>query len=381
MKYILGIASLIFLPELYIWNCFVRGGNALWSVLYWIPFLLLVVSFVMGFVLNCYPDAMIKSFAGLLLVTVLPKLIFTIISLVGKGIAIWWSPAATTGNIIGATMAFLFLCAVVYGFTKGWKQVVIKRVDITSSEIPALFNGYKLVQLSDFHIGTYISHPEVVENIVHKVNDLQPDAIVFTGDLVNVSPNEVVPFMGILSRLEAKDGIYSILGNHDYCEYRHYDTPDGQCKSLGALKRIEHDLNWQLLLNEHRIITRGTDSIALIGVENDGQPPFPVRADLPKALKGVPKGIYQVLLSHDPSHWRRNVLSETDIQLTLSGHTHAMQLKIGNFSPARFSYPEWGGLYVENGRQLHVSTGTGSNIPFRFGAWPEIDLIVLHAAD
>ena len=132
-----------------------------------------------------------------------------------------------------------------------------------------------------------------------------------------------------------------------------------------------------LLMNENRIIHNGCDSIALIGVENDGLPPFPERGDLMKAQKGLPDGIFKILMSHDPTHWHRKVLPDTDIDLTLSGHTHAMQLKIGNFSPSMFVYPEWGGLYTDGARLLYVSTGTGGNIAFRWGAWPEIDVITL----
>ena len=210
-----------------------------------------------------------------------------------------------------------------------------------------------------------------------EVNDLHPDLIVFTGDLVNSSADELDNFMEILPQLRAKDGVYSILGNHDYCEYHHYDTPDGARSNLREVIRRERGFGWDVLLNEHRFIHRGTDSIAIIGVENEGKPPFPSFADLPKAMKGVSDDVYKILLSHDPSHWRREVLPETDIQLTLSGHTHAMQLMIGNFSPAQWAYREWGGAYQEDKHMLYVSLGIGGTVPFRFGAWPEINVITL----
>ena len=140
---------------------------------------------------------------------------------------------------------------------------------------------------------------------------------------------------------------------------------------------MERSAGMDLLLNENRIIRHGCDSIALIGVENDGRPPFPERGDLTKAQTGLPSGIFKVLMSHDPTHWRRKVLPDTDIDLTLSGHTHAMQFRIGNFSPSMFLYHEWGGLYSEGERRLFVSTGTGGNIAYRWGAWPEIDVLVL----
>ena len=146
-------------------------------------------------------------------------------------------------------------------------------------------------------------------------------------------------------------------------------------------------MNWDLLLNEHRIIRQGRDSIALVGVENDGKPPFPERGDLKKALAGIPgygqgndsTHMFKVLLSHDPTHWRRKVLPQTDIQLTLSGHTHGMQFMLFGWSPSKFFYPEWKYMYHEGERGLYVSLGIGGAlIPFRFGAWPEINVITLH---
>lgn len=219
----------------------------------------------------------------------------------------------------------------------------------------------------------------MVAEIVDKVNAFHPDAIFFTGDLVNSSPKEVSMFIPILAGMKAKDGVFSILGNHDYCEYRSYTAPDSPERNLAELIRTECSMGWTVLLNEHHLLHRDNDSIALIGVENDGEPPFPSRADLRKATRGLDGNIYKILLSHDPSHWRRAVLPDTDIHLTLSGHTHALQLKIGGFSPALWKYPEWGGLYREGARLLHVSTGVGSNVAFRLGAWPEINVIRLHS--
>lgn len=202
-------------------------------------------------------------------------------------------------------------------------------------------------------------------------------AVVFTGDLVNLDPEEVTPFMQTLAKLKAQDGVFAILGNHDYCFYRPHSDPHMPARLLARLVEKEDSMGWTLLRNEHRIIRRGRDSIALIGVENDGTPPFPALADLPRATAAISDGLYKVLLSHDPTHWRRSVLPETDIDLTLSGHTHAMQLRLCGFSPSQFMYREWCGLYSEGARYLHVSTGTGSNVPFRLGAWPEVDVIEL----
>lgn len=376
MLYIVILILFVLVPDAYIWWQFIRGGQSWASILYWMPTVALFGALIIG-MSGHYADTLMKLFFFLVLCIVLPKLLFVVCSLVGKGLGLFVPMAFTIGNIAGLFVAVITLCGAIYGFTKGWKRMEVKELTIAFAELPDTFSGYTIVQLSDLHIGTYTSSPEVVEELVETVNSIAPDAVLFTGDLVNSSPEELDTFMEVLSRLKATDGVYSILGNHDYCEYRHYDTPDGAQKNLAELKRREQELGWHLLLNEHRVIRRDTDSIAILGVENDGTPPFPSLADLPKTTDGLPQCIFKVLMSHDPTHWRRSILPETDIQLTLSGHTHAMQLRFGNFSPSQWQYPEWGGIYTEGNRVLHVSTGSGSNVPFRFGAWPEIDVIRL----
>lgn len=173
-------------------------------------------------------------------------------------------------------------------------------------------------------------------------------------------------------------GVFSVIGNHDYSEYRRWEQPDGAARSLARLEQAQREWGWQLLLNEHRLVVRGGDTLAVVGVENTaGRHAFTSRGDLGAACRGIPDGMFKILLSHDPSHWRREVLPAGDIRLTLSGHTHAMQFRIGRFSPSAWIYDEWGGLYGEQGCRLHVSTGAGGTAPFRFGAWPCIDLITL----
>lgn len=366
------------LPDLYIWSNFVKGGSLLWSILYWLPTTVLVAMPLLA-LMGKWQNGLFQLFIYLFLLILVPKCLFVLCSLAGKGLAAFLPAASGLGNGIGIAAALVVMAAAGYGMSKGWKRLVVKETDIVSEEIPRSFDGYTIVQLSDFHIGTYGRSPETVREIVDRVNALHPDAIFFTGDLVNSSPDELPMFIPALQEMKAKDGVFSILGNHDYCEYRSYTAPDSPARSLARLIRTERDMGWTLLLNEHRLLRRGNDSIAVIGVENDGEPPFPSRADLRKATGGLDGTVYKILLSHDPSHWRRSVLPDTDIQLTLSGHTHAMQLKFGSFSPAKWHYPEWGGLYRDHSRLLHVSTGVGSNVAFRFGVWPEINVIRLHS--
>ena len=187
--------------------------------------------------------------------------------------------------------------------------------------------------------------------------------------------------MDILSQLKAKDGVISIMGNHDYCYYDKKATPEELDSRIIELQQKQRDMGWDLLLNENRIIVRDGQTLAIVGVENDSKPPHPARGDLAKAMEGVPEDAYVILLSHDPSHWRREVVPTTDIPITLSGHTHAMQFKIGSISPAQLIYDDWGGRFDEDEQMLYVNVGTGSNVPFRFGAWPEIGMITLKSED
>lgn len=264
-----------------------------------------------------------------------------------------------------------------YGFFFGWRHLIVRRATCTSPLLPKAFDGYKVLQLSDIHIGTYLRNRKFIDKLVRMVNEQHADLIVFTGDLVNVSAEEVIPFQHALSQIKAPDGVFSIMGNHDYCEYVPDPTKRTIEKNQTVLKYLEGKIGWKLLLNEHVLIRRGDSEIALIGVENISRPPFPDYGDLRKAMAGLLRGMFKILLSHDPSHWRRGVLRQTDIALTLSGHTHAGQMRVGRWSPSKAAYQEWGGKYVEGGSMLYVSTGIGGTVPFRLGAWPEINVITL----
>lgn len=368
---------LLTLPDLYIWLTYVRGvAGGRWTIAYWAPTALAFVA------LGCWlggvwPEGSVRLFFGLLMCIAVPKAVFALFSLVGRGVGLFAPQAGKIGTVVGIVAAVGVCIASYYGFARGWKRLVIRETTVVSAGLPPAFDGYRIVHLSDLHVGTYGKDTTYLSRLVDRVDGLHPDLIVFTGDLVNLSSDELDPFLGVLSRLRAPDGVYSVLGNHDYCTYRRLDRPHEAARDHAVLIDHERAMGWNLLLNEHRILHRGRDSFALIGVENDSRPPFPSRGDLPRAMRGLPEGVFKILLSHDPSHWRREVLPASDIQLTLSGHTHAMQLKVGRFSPSRWSYPEWGGLYREGDRQLFVSLGLGGAIPFRFGAWPEIDLLVL----
>lgn len=374
---LIAVLLIVMLPDIYIWSLFVRGSfGAVWSAAYFLPTAALLAIAAAAAAGHMTPAAM-KAFFALLLCIALPKLIFALLSAAGRAAALALPVTARCSDTIALSIAAAAALLFLYGFLFGWKRITVKELEITSPRLPAAFDGYRIAHISDLHLGTYGGDTTFVSRFVEQVNALRPDIILFTGDLVNTSAGEIAPHAGVLSRLAAPDGVAAVLGNHDYCEYGLYDTRDGAIRQRDMLMESEKAMGWRLLRDGNTILRRGADSIALIGVENTGRPPFPARGNLHRAMQELPEGIFKILMTHDPSHWRREVLPATDIDLTLSGHTHAVQLRIGNFSPAQWVYPEWGGLYTEQGRMLHVSVGTGGTVPFRLGAWPEIDIITL----
>ncbi len=369
---------LLLLPALYIDRKLVRRPWQRW--LLWTPNVLMAMAMLWWVLFEGFGDTEVfwkGLYLIVLLAVTLSEAVFSLISLLGR---VSRNPVVRrAANGFGLVVALLFCGSMLYGYTFGAYNLKVKETSYASADLPPAFDGYRIVQVSDLHVGTFASHPEAVSRIVAAVNAQKADLIVFTGDLVNYHAGELGSFADELAGLRATDGVLSVLGNHDYMNYYHWPTEADRERDLQQLVRMQRDMGWHLLMNDHEVIRRGADSLVVIGVENDGKPPFPQRGDLPKAQRGVENAGFKVLLSHDPTHWRRKVLPETDIDLTLSGHTHGMQLKIGDFSPAVWFYPEWGGLYHDGARALHVSLGAGEVLmPFRLGAWPEINVITLH---
>ena len=358
-------------PDIYIHTTYVSPlGSALLGMLWWLPSAAIVATFAAA-QLGIWHNTMFRAFFGLTLAIMFPKLLFTLL-------------AVTMGWKVGLGAAAVLLTALLYGFIFGWRRIVVRTATCRSTLLPDDFDGYRIVHLSDLHIGTFLRNPAFIDSLADAVNGQHPDMVVFTGDLVNVSAIELLPFRKTLSAISAPDGVYSVMGNHDYCMYAQDCTHRVHGRSITVAERdrmllqyMEDKMGWRMLMNENVVIKRGKSSIAVVGVENIGKPPFKSFGNLAKALTGLPEGMFKILLSHDPTHWRSGVLNKTDIALTLSGHTHAGQVRLGRFSPAKWAYNEWGGSYVEGNSMLHVSPGIGGTVPFRFGAWPEINVVVL----
>lgn len=378
---------LLLIPAFYLDRHFHLKRHSIFRILLW-GLTAVFLAFTAWFCLNenfSDTESMVKGqYLMLLLTWSISAILFTLISAIGK----FFSKCRQAARIrqsfdIAALIMGLGLgTTILYGHIAGPEKLIVKTYTYQSTTIPPAFHGFRIIQLSDLHTGTFVGKKHIIRQLVDSVMALHPDLIVFTGDLVNYHSGELDSFVPILSKMKAPYGVYSVLGNHDYANYRHWTSDDARRADIRRLISQERRMGWNVLLNEHAIIHRQTDSIAIIGVENDGKPPFPARANLPKALSGLQPSCFCILLSHDPTHWRRAVLPKTYIPLTLSGHTHGMQFQMGNLSPAKWFYPEWGGAYQATSgptpRTLYVSLGIGEVLlPFRLGAWPEINVITL----
>lgn len=285
-------------------------------------------------------------------------------------------------NYIGAVAALYVFSFMAYGAFVNRERLVVREVGIESSRLPAGFDNYKIVQISDIHLESFGSDTVFISEMVRRINELNPDLVVFTGDLVTLRSMELQPFLDVLSGLKAKDGVYSILGNHDYGDYVPWPEISAKLKDRELLRDGEKEMGWKMLNNESAFLYRGNDSIALIGVENWGEPPFPKYGNLRIAYPGLNDDRFKILLTHNPMHWDEEVIPETNIDLSLSGHTHAMQIKLQlgswRYSPSQMRYPRWSGLYQEGNQYLYVNEGIGCVfMPMRVGATPEITVIQL----
>ncbi len=353
------LIALLTLPAWGIDRLVFRNKWPRWArLLFALPHLLLLLALTFMAINESYTmtaDAVKGFLLSATLCLVVPETLTALLLLIGrigKKQNIFRRSMTVSAYLVGAFSFILML----YSFTLGYKRIQTKQFTFTHSSIPSQFKGYRIALISDLHLGTLRHHQDVVQQIVDSINAQQPDLIVFAGDLVNYHVREIEPFRNILSQLKARDGVVS-----------------------GQLQQEERNMGWRLLLNENLILHRGNDSIAVIGLENHGnRPSFPRRAKLQQARKNISPKCFQLLLQHDPSYWDAQILPHTDIPLMFSGHTHAMQFQIGKWSPAAWFYPQWSGLYQQGNQALLVCPGVGEVLlPFRFGAWPEIDIITL----
>jgi hypothetical protein len=321
------------------------------------------------------------------LLALLPHVVYLLVKLVG--LVAHFRVSYRPFGVAALVLIAVWVVTAIYGHVYGRFRHEVKQVQLSFSQLPGAFDGLRIVHVSDLHLDGWAGHEEQLQQRVDEINALHPDIICFTGDLISMSPDELKPFIPILRQLHAGDdascpqgdkkkAVYAVLGNHDYLPYARIGARERNSAVAELVRMQREELGWQVLLNESDVIRRDTDSIAILGCENQSVGAHPViqRGDLRKTVQGV-DSMFSVLLTHDPSQWRKEVLTETDIPLTLCGHTHAMQLRLFGFTPSKWIYPECDGLYSEGEQYLYVNIGLGGTMPWRIGATPEITLITL----
>ena len=287
-------------------------------------------------------------------------------------------------GISALVIAVIFWIALLYGYYIGRWKIESVKIEYTHKDIPMAFDGFKIVHISDLHMSTFDDSPEKFETFVNEVNRHSPDLICFTGDMVTFGRAEAEPYTDILLKMKARHGIISVLGNHDFMIYG-FNKDLNRNQAVSDLEDYqEEELGWRVLRNEHFVIeAEDSTKITFLGVDNANfsNQGFRTihRGDLKKAMEGT-EG-FRILLSHDPSHWRAEVVPQTDIQLTLSGHTHNAQIEVFGWSPAQWTFNETAGRYDHEEQTLYINKGLGCTAPFRFGAHPEVTVITLKPAE
>lgn len=353
----------------------------MWRWSWWLP-ITVVIGFLIKFMF--FHKGLIAEynttnlFLLLLILICVPKMLFALFSFIPK-----------VGTYLGIAVSAGIIWIVLWGITFGFCELTVREIVYESEDVPESFDGYRIAQFSDAHTGVFSGpYQSLLRETVDTINSLHADLICFVGDIENFSPEELKAHKNSYSLLEAKDGVMTIMGNHDYSSY--IKVSDRERAALVAeTRQVQRDFGWDLLENENRFIHREwtdtsgithRDSIAIVGEENWGKPPFPQHGNLKKALKGmedIKDSIFTIMLSHDPNAWHMHILPVFRPNITLAGHTHGTQFSIFGWSPSSMVYKEWGGVYYDNNDMLSVSTGMGGNFPFRFNMPREVVLITL----
>ncbi|MGV6829188.1 MAG: metallophosphoesterase [Flavobacteriales bacterium] len=400
-KWLLFLLS-IFLIELYAFQAVKTLSKNSWVyVLYWSINIAILLNFIYWFYgLDRKNFSNPHSFAfGILITILLPQIIILLIlfgedvvRLFQKGISFF----SEETKVIPSRRKFVSQMAIglaaipfasfLYGIYKGKYNFKVLKYSLKFKDLPEAFDGYQITQISDIHAGSF-DNPEKVNYAINLINKQQSDALLFTGDMVNNKAEEMKPYITMFKNLKAKDGLFSILGNHDYGDYISWDSDEAKAKNLEDLKNIQKEIGFDLLCNEHRYIEKNNQRIALIGVENWGTGGFKQAGNLKKATQNVAKEDFKILMTHDPSHWDAQVVHhDLHFHLTLSGHTHGMQFGIEipgwiKWSPVQWRYKQWAGIYQKLGQYINVNRGFGYlAFPGRVGIWPEITIITLKKA-
>ncbi len=398
-KNILIITGIIFLLEFYVYQAFRTVVSNTWlRTAYWIVTLLIYAYFVfevMNFRREDRDHHRVQIVASVFLVFILPKL-FVIFFLLIEDIVRFFNYLFTYFaqpesyyperrqfmSLIGLGIAGLFSALIIDGIIFGKYRHRVRKVKLKIAGLPDVFKGYRIIQISDIHAGSFFN-PEKLQPAIDLIKAQNADMVLFTGDMVNNYAQEFEPFVKMFAEIKARDGKFSVMGNHDYGDYAKWLTKADKDRNIPLLTELQEKAGFELLRNEHRVIERGNEKIYLLGVENWGIKPFPQYGDLNKAVAGIPASAVKILMSHDPTHFDEIVKKHpANVQLTLSGHTHGMQfgidLKNVRWSPVQYRYKKWADLYESEGKYLYVNRGFGViGFPGRVGIEPEITLFEL----
>jgi predicted MPP superfamily phosphohydrolase len=376
-----------------------------WYLLYWMFTLAIIGNFVYQFYGFNRSNGFSQSNSlavGFLIAMIVPKLVLIAVMFtedifrVPQGVYSYFMQDSGSDNGVkhlpsrrkfisqlALGIAAVPFASILYGMYKGKYNFKVLKYTLHFEDLPDAFNGYRLTQISDIHSGSF-DNVKKVEYAIDLINRQESDVILFTGDMVNNKATELEPYVSIFKKLKAKDGMFSVLGNHDYGDYVRWDSDDEKKQNLERLKELQKEIGFDLLLNDNRFLEKEGERIAIIGVENWGKGGFKKAGDLKRAAFGVDKNDFKVLLSHDPSHWDAEVINdEYHYHLTLSGHTHGMQFGIEipgffKWSPVKWRYKHWAGIYEQLGQYINVNRGFGYlAFPGRVGIWPEITVIEL----
>ena len=383
-RIIILLLLVLLLPQLYFDRRKWRRRGVLVRVLSWLPTLAMMVATVVLALERDFttPDQTAENAYLLVLgLYFIPKAVYVISSIVGRIVKKLSHSRYNWGNLVGMVLGLIIVYVMLYGSFIGVRRLNVNHVEITLEKLPRAYDGYKLVLFSDAHVGSFTGwRKKLLQRDIDSINAQKADAIVFAGDLQNLRPTELYPVQDMLRQLKAPDGVFSVLGNHDYSDYIK-DDPAICAANEREMQSRQRQFGWTLLMNEWKSINRGSRKegrLVFAGMENYSMKDSTQRADLKLTLAGIDPADCVILLQHDPSAWQQLILPEANVPLTLSGHTHGGQLSFFGLRATRVKGGEEDyGLYHEGHHQLYVTCGIGGLIPFRFGVSPEIAVITL----
>ena len=380
-RIVILLVLVLLLPQLYFDRRKLRRRKMWQRLLRWLPTVaMMVLTVALAMERDFVPHEMTVMNIYLMLLGLIfaPKAIYVLCSLAGRIVRKIRHSRYNWGNLVGFFLAFFIVFVVFYGSFVGVRRLNVNRLEIALKGLPEAFDGYRIVLFSDAHVGSFTGwRQSLLQRDIDSINAQQADAIFFVGDLQNQRPEELYPVQEMLRSLRATDGVFSVLGNHDYSDYID-DDPAIKIANEREMVSRQRQFGWKLLLNEHLTLEKQGARLVVAGVENDQtRKQMKKRNDLAKALEGVRDDDFIILLQHDPGAWQQTEWIQPQVSLTLSGHTHGGQVSLFGLRATQLSKNYDYGLYREGERQLYVTCGIGGLVPFRFGVTPEIAVITL----